>query len=248
MKELLTIVSTTHIHEYAPSIEILEKNLKSSYNKFKGIKGCKHVLYIDSKEKNEIYNQYVKNILDLINTKFQGIEVIDSPNSGLRLNYWHAINTCSTPYMLFIEHDWDILHPIDTPKVLEVMEKYDFVNLVKLPKRANMIEMDIPSRIQDYIVEAEPRIKELDLTKTSSFATNPHIIKKSKFLNEWKYHLTYPGSDPNSIELPLFDKYRDEINMFGFEEVHNKWGCYNYGPPSGLKYLEHLDASKSGKL
>ena len=90
--------------------------------------------------------------------------------------------------------------------------------------------------------------EELDLTKTSSFATNPHIIKKSKFLNEWKYHLTYPGSDPNSIELPLFHKYRDEINMFGFEEVHNKWGCYNYGPPSGLKYLEHLDASKSGKL
>lgn len=248
IKDLLTIITTTHIHEYAPSVDILEKNLESSYKNFLGVGECKHLLYIDSKRKDKVYKQYIQNILNLTKDRFPNISLIDSPNSGLKFNYWHAINTINTPYMLFIEHDWDILHPVDTKKVLEVFNKYNFVNLVKLPKRANMIEMDVASRIQDYIVEPEPRIKELDLTKTSSFATNPHIIRVSKFLNEWKYHLNYPGSDPNSIELPLFHKFRDEIKTFGFEEVHNKWGCYNYGPPSGLQYLKHLDASKSGKL
>lgn len=246
MKNKITVVTTTHVHSYAPSTSILEKNLYSAYKMFMGIEEYSHLIYLDSKVKDSTYDRYVKNILELVKD-FTNIELIDSPNSGYRLNYWHAINTIGTPYMLFLEHDWDFLHPVNLPLLVEIFEKYNKVNLVKLPKRANMIAMSQKDRLWDFIVESEKDITELPLTKTSSFATNPHLIRVSKFLNEWKYHLNYPGSNHNSIELPLRDKYRDEIAYFGFSEVHNRWGCYNYDAPNGPKYIQHLDASKSGK-
>jgi len=248
MKNQITVITTTHIHEYAPSVEILKRNLYTAYKNFSYINTCKHFIYVDSKVKDETYKKYVNNILELVKQKYPNIEVIDSPNSGLRFNYWHAINSIDTPLMLFLEHDWEFLLPVDLEKIAEVFSKYDFVNLIKLPKRSNMINMKVEDRLWDFEVKSEDRVKELDITKTSSFATNPHIIRKSKFLQEWKYHLNYPGSNHNSIELPLRDKYRDEINVFGFDEVHSRWGCYNYGRPDGPKYITHLDASKSGKL
>lgn len=248
MKNQITVITTTHIHEYAPSIEILKRNLYTAYKYFSYIKECKHLIYVDSKIKDEVYKKYVDNILKLVEKEYPNIEVIDSPNSGLKFNYWHAINTIETPFMLFLEHDWEFLHPVELDKVVDVLNKYEYVNLIKLPKRSNMIEMKVQDRLWDFEIKYEDRIKELNLTKTSSFATNPHIIRKSKFLNEWKYHLNYPNSNHNSIELPLRDKYRDEIKNFGFDEVHQRWGCYNYGAPNALKYITHLDASKSGKL
>lgn len=246
MKDKVTVITTTHVHSYAPSTSILKQNLDSAYKMFKNLGECSHLIYLDSKIKNQIYEDYVNNILELIKD-FDNIELIDSPNSGYKFNYWHAIHTVTTPYMLFIEHDWDFLHPVDLPLLVQVFDKYNNVNLVKLPKRDNMLAMDRADRLWDFIIKPEENIPELALTKTSSFATNPHLIRVSKFLNEWKYHMYYPGSNSNSIELPLRDKYRDEIGAFGFDEIHKRWGCYNYGTPDGPKYITHLDASKSGK-
>jgi len=246
MKDKVTVITTTHVHSYAPSTSVLKKNLHSAYKMFTDIGKCSHLIYLDSKTKDSNYDNYVKNILELIKN-FSNIQLIDSPNSGYKFNYWHAVNTIKTPYMLFLEHDWDFLEPVNLPLLVDVFDKYNKINLVKLPKRANMLGMNKEDRLWDFIVKPENDVSELSLTKTSSFATNPHLIRVSKFLNEWKYHLSYPGSNHSSIELPLRDKYRDEIADFGFDEVHKRWGCYNYDAPDGPKYINHLDASKSGK-
>ena len=237
LENYLTVITTTHIHSYAPSTEIIENTFKTLYSNFKGIEKCLHLLYVDNHSKDQIYREYMRNLYLLKNT-YPNLKIIDSPNTGYKINYLSSINRVSTPYMLFVEHDWNIIHPVNIIKLIQIFEKYSKVNLVKLPNK----------RYWDIIVDYEHEIKELSLTKTSSFATNPHIIRVSKFLNEWINYLYHPKADINSIEEPIKNNYNDQIKKYGFEQTHQKWGCYNYGPPTGPKYVEHLDASKSGKI
>ena len=82
--------------------------------------------------------------------------------------------------------------------------------------------------------------------KTDAIATHPHIIRTSKFMNDWFDIANIPGGNTGQVEVNLYNKYTDSIRQDGFKKAHKKWGVYNYGAKNDSKLITHSDGSDSG--
>jgi len=235
IKDKLTALVTTHILPTAPSIEVIKTCTDSIFRNLEGIKDCKFLVYCDSRE-SEISQEYLSNLNSL-----DHVEIIDKPNSGLRMNYQDAIEKCETEYFFFCEHDWIFLRPVELEKIIDCMEKNPNVNYIKFNCRDNCSPdmRPAPAKAWETYIEEEDQIKECSLMRTNSITTHPHIIRKNKFVRDW-----LPLVDGHSIEVPLYRTYTHEIARNGFRETQKKWGVFNYGSKNDTQIIDHLDGNK----
>lgn len=250
MKNALTILITTHVLPTAPSIEIIDKCIRSIFENLEGLKDCNVLIYCDSKKDDPVYRQYLSNLrarpqaLAFPQT-FRNVQVLDRPHSGLTVNYIDALVNCPTEFVLFCEHDWLFLRPIDVKALINCMEVNAEVNFVRFNKRNNW-KVDDASDAWETHIEEEDQIKECPLMRTNSIATHPHVVRRDKFVNDW-LPLIETVQGGWSIELSLYVNYTNDIKNMGFTEAHKKWGAFNYGKMSEPYIIRHLDGSDSGR-
>ena len=244
LSKQLTVVLTTHILPTAPSTYIIEECIKSIREQFEGINECKFLIVCDVKNPNSsTTKEYINNL-----RKIKNIDLVESPNSSLQINYNKAIDLITTPFMLFVEHDWIFLNKINLTNLLKTISENIFINFIRFSKRDNFkAHIDNPEPGDGDFWETHIEIETKDLPspliKTNCFATHPHIIRVSKFINDWRILLkTF------SIEWDIHEKYNEAINKYGFIEAHNTWGIYNYGKINDKKIITHLDGSNSGRI
>lgn len=240
LKHNLTIITTTHIIPSAPSTHIIETMLESLHKHIAGSQFANHLIFLDSNVEDDRYQQYLNNLMQL-KEKYPNIYIIDIPASGLKANYINGIKLTQTPIILFMEHDWIFTENIPIDKLINVMNSNNNVNYIKFSKRNNM---EIGG--WDKILEKDTTIKTINLIKTDSWTNHPHLVKKTKWIDEW---LTY--INPNikatksyGLEDVMYNKYQNDIKIKGFAIAHKKWGCYNWETYSGKSCIYHEDGSE----
>lgn len=131
------------------------------------VEGCRHLVYYDQPlDDSDRQKKYLANLEQL--AARYGLELNVRPQSGLKKNLIEAIGVITTPYMMFLEHDWAFQRPVKIETLLDVFDKYDFVNHVRFNMRNNDSYF-----MWDHLIEPEDKIKELQLTRTSAGRTRP---------------------------------------------------------------------------
>tara|TARA_R110000744_G_scaffold311029_2_gene418635 strand:+ start:1423 stop:2202 length:780 start_codon:yes stop_codon:yes gene_type:complete len=255
IEDALTVVLTTHVLPSAPSTEVIEATISSIKDNFTDIEVCKFAIYCDSDTTNKNYEEYIRNL-----RKIEGVDVVDSPHiginsGGLQANYIKGMMEASTPFVFCCEHDWRFLREIQTKNIIQCMVENDSVNFIRFNKRdnshahkANPELGDEGGTFWETYVEEEVGLTGCDLMKTDSIATHPHIIKVSKFRNDWIDIAKNPIPGlVGAVEQNLYNRYTADIRHMGFDSAHKKWGVYNYGSKSDTKIVVHIDGSLSGR-
>jgi hypothetical protein len=229
----LTVVTTTHLHPGAPSTHGLERTVRSLRRKLE-VAQCEHVVYYDApKTGGDHHTKYLSNLQRLCEK--YGLTLLVREGVGLKGNYLHAVGTVSTPYMLFVEHDWLFRRSIDVVSLLDVFDKYEFVNIVRLNRRGNDWHCG-----WDHIVEPEDRISEVKLTRTSAWSNHPHIVRLAKWRQDWRTIVgDEPGRGPDGVEDKLYWAYGKDIFTEGFRVAHAKWGSFLWGPIDQGPVIRH---------
>jgi hypothetical protein len=237
VKDRLTIVTTTHLLPSAPSVNVLRKTLDILRSRL-NVEGCRHLVYYDQPlEDTPRQRKYLAN-LEKLAAKY-GLELYIRPQSGLKKNLVESIGVITTPYMLFLEHDWAFRRPVKLETLLDVFDKYDFVNHVRFNMRNNDSYF-----MWDHLIEPEDKITELQLTRTSSWSNQAHIARVSKWRKDW---LAILGPEPAirsyGVEDKLYWAYNRDIFTKGFHVAHPEWGNYLYGGPMARPFVHHTNGS-----
>tara|TARA_A100001391_G_scaffold204453_2_gene200227 strand:- start:4527 stop:5309 length:783 start_codon:yes stop_codon:yes gene_type:complete len=252
LKDLLTVVITTHVLPSAPSVAVIESTISSIRKRFSNINECKFIVYCDSDIDNVNHKEYIKNLKKIENIEIKECRHSGFLNTGLRDNYVRAVYSSTTPYVLFCEHDWNFLRNIDTAKLLTAMHKTDEINFVRFNKRKNQLaHIDNPEVGDEDFWETyveEQNINDHYFMKTDCIATHPHILRVDKFKKDWvKYAAINRDGITGIVEYNLNLFYKKDISILGFDSAHKKWGIYNYGSSHDEKIISHLDGSDSGR-
>jgi hypothetical protein len=235
----LTVVTTTHLIPSAPSVWILRRTVASLRARL-NVRDCEHRVYYDAPETSSPrHDAYLENLRALC-LKL-GLTLLVRPQSGLKANYLHAVDTVQTPYLLFLEHDWTFRRSVDLPTLLDVFDRHPYVHYVKFNRKAN------DSRYMwDHFVEPEDRVAELPLTRTSCWSNNPHVVRVSKWREEWRAIVGETRErGAVGIEERLYWAYGRGIFTAGFRETHALWGCMNYGALDEAPLVRHVNGSLS---
>jgi hypothetical protein len=235
VKDRLTIVTTTHLLPSAPRVVVLKSTVDAT-RKHMNVAGCRHLVYYDQPADGGLRaTTYLANLERLCES--YGLELNVRQQSGLKKNLLEALEKITTPYIFFLEHDWAIKKRIQLELLLDVFDKYDYVNHVRFNMRNND-----SCYAWDHLVEAEDRITELRLTRTSSWSNQAHIARMSKWRQDW---LSVIGPEPSTIsygvEEKLYWAYNRDIFTKGFFEAHSEWGQYLYGGLHARPTVHHTN-------
>lgn len=254
LNEELTVILTTHVLPSAPSTYFIEATIKSIKSRFSGIEGCKFMIYCDSDSTNHHHLEYVENLRNLkdvvvVDNSHEGVKI-----SGLQKNYIKALKETTTPFAFCCEHDWKFLRNVDITGLIHFMKDHNNINFVRFNKRPNWkphISNLAPGDQERYVWETyleEKKDISFALMKTDSIATHPHIIRVSKFIEDWIDIASNPQPRlVGAVEQNLYSEYTKDIKSEGFEYAHEKWGVYVYGSKDDDKMITHQDGSDSGR-
>lgn len=273
----LTILTVTHYApeetygELAPpSAGIVERTVESLRESFAGAELCDHLLFYNYPLDGDADGPrtYAENLRDLAQRK--GLRLHETPNYGLRNTLMEAIERIDTPYVFFVEHDWEFLEEVDLFEIVRLLNESDHVNDIRFSKFANV------ERGWDTTVK-EVRTERVPLCSVSSFSNNPHVVRKDEFepwLQQSEPNLAYwwhlYRSDTHSVggpdvvrlwlkhcskkyvsngghtrylddvEVVIDAYYKSRIRKIGFSEAHATMGTYLYGPKRTGPYVRHL--------
>jgi predicted O-linked N-acetylglucosamine transferase (SPINDLY family) len=206
------------------------------------LSGCKKILCYDRKHQNAKHeNQYQVRLTKFAHNHNFDLHVV--VQHGLQKVLRKFLENVSTPYLLFLEHDWEFQGPeINLDNLLNVFDQHPIVNYVRFNKRQNIISNF------DIILEKEMSIKDVDLIRTAAHSNNPHLVRVQKLRNDW---LPICLSDPLcqkmdlsdkafGIENPLFKRHMRDVRKMGFTRAHQIWGTYIYGQIGDPPRIKHL--------
>jgi hypothetical protein len=257
MKDKLTICIFTHIinvNTKDPYLhnEMIPKMIKSASTKL-NLKETDYKIYCDSDmfaNYPKLTEKYLKNIeQSLLPLNNLSIEIVRNTRSGLRGNWELAMETLKTPYMMFLEHDWEFVEDVNISNVLSAFENYPEISYIRFPKRP--IKKDSvwndPIKHFDWILKPENNMDNLKipLSNITCFSGNPHIMRvsaaKEKYIpllelnspyknNKQAYHLE---KEIRPIILETYKKY-------GTLTAQEYWGTYIYGKYPQKAIVKHL--------
>lgn len=237
LKHMVTIITATHVLPSAPSTHIIESMLTSLHKYVEGSQYMNHLIFVDSQKTSINKEEYILN-LNKLRVKYPNLYIIHIPESGLKANYINGIKLTTTPYLYFIEHDWIFLEQIPTSLFVNAMNKHTNIHYIKMSKRSNMEK----GGWDKYLIQD----KNYDtLVKTNSWTNHPHIVRRSKWTNDW-LNVINPNKKMDKsfgIEEVLYKQYQHDIDANGFKKAHQHWGCYNWLTNSGKSCIKHLDGS-----
>jgi hypothetical protein len=251
LENKLTILMVTNFtkklekfaHLSPPGAGLVKTTYGSMLHVFgKRLSKCKKILCYDRKhigDENE--NMYQARL-----TKFAESQDFDfnvAVRFGLQKIIRKILEKVTTPYLLFLEHDWEFQGPeIDLENLIGVFDQNEMVNYVRFNKRKNVISNF------DFILEKETSIKDIDLIRTVAHSNNPHLVRVEKLRKDW---LPICLNDPLcqkmdlrgkafGIENPLFKRHLHDVREMGFAQAQEKWGTYIYGEIGDPPRIKHL--------
>jgi len=212
---------------------------------------CKFLVYYDHNPNIEnpilplLHYFYNRNRTITYDIKFVKYGLIDTVKTMLQ--------DITTPYFMFLEHDWVFLRKdnINFRSILKAFDKYDFIHSVYLNKDDNNLRgfeicQDKTGATSPF--QLEDRVKEINLITTCRWSNNPCIHRTSKY-KEW--YTTYLDSVHNNVghgqhdvEEVMIPAYRDVISKSNWIDIRDNWGTYLYGNIGEGPYVGHTDASR----
>jgi hypothetical protein len=141
---------------------------------------------------------------------------ISSSFGGLISSMEKIIKQVTTPYFLFLEHDWIFIDKfnINFTNLITAFENHNFINSVWFSKDDNSlrgfeIETDVDGVVTPF--ERETRVSEVDLITTCRWSNNPVIFRLSKIkVDETKSLLRKLSPNRRSSHLQTQAQQRDE--------------------------------------
>ena len=194
------------------------------------------IIFIDSFRLQDDDNEDIKSWLLSRDNKFKNInvEIVSDSKQSQRDNYIDCVTRCNTPYMLFLEHDWEFVMDIPTEKILSTLDSAEYIKYLRFNRFTDK------NYFWDKMFET---VYDLDIpvTKITYFSGNPHIIRTCTFIDEYLPTLYQYYPEPNSaaFERDFFPIINDYIQEFGVEKTNLYWGTYCY---------EHLTESNTSNL
>ena len=206
MKDKLTILVPTHYVPSAPATHIIEATIRS-LESFPELHECKlHINYDMPATPKRIYWEYYLNIKSLstvFNTTVTYIQMAQQ-----RTSFAMLIRNVSTPYFLFVEHDWIFLEKPSFEGIIKAMDNHPNITVVYFNKRPNILH-----RYEKYLVP-DKTIHEVPLLKTSKWSNNPNIGRMSKWREEWLKIL-----DRSPIDLQNPRKQIEQLMKAGLKHI-----------------------------
>lgn len=173
----------------------------------------------------------------------QGFQLYRFPGIGLFNVLNRAISMVTTPYILFVEHDWLFQGPgIRLSAIVDLMDRHPNMHSVRFNKRDNYING------QDYIVHVVESQESIPVLRTSAFSNNPGIIRTEKLKEEWLPMCERAldrvcgkmGGTAFGIEEILFRRQVKSIRCQGFDKAHEQWGTFIFGGAGAPRRIVHL--------
>ena len=249
--EQVTLLMATHFtekldrnrHLAPPGIGLVQSTYSSMLEVLgHEIRQCPKILIYDRNApcdpREELYRENLTRF-----TRENGFELVESNCGGLQRNFTAAIENIGTPYILWVEHDWQFLPPgVDLAGVVRAFERYPEINMVRFNKRRNTIAGF------DFLMEKETNAEGIDLIRTPAYSNNPQVVRTEKLRTDW---LPLCQSDATArqydlsrtafgIEEPLFKGILHAVRQLGFGEAHAHWGTYVYGQVNDPPKIRHL--------
>ena len=257
MRDKLTVCIFTHIikaNTNEPYLynEMIPKMI-SSASSVLNLTDVRYKIYCDSDmfvKYPNLSEKYIKNIeesLSIFNNL--DIEIVKNTQSGLRGNWQLAIQTCETPYMMFLEHDWEFVISVDIQKVINAFEKYSQISLIRFPKKDmvdNGVRYDYRQHFDWFINQVENMEDlEIPLSNVNCFSGNPHIMRISSALEKYipMLELNRPYKNTNQsyhLEKEISPIIIETYKEYGDKASQDYWGTYMYGVAPQKKVVQHL--------
>lgn len=215
---------------------------------------CKFIIHYDKSGSEDINHEIVK-----LNAYFRDHK--SDLNTTLSFSFGGLISTIdnvlpniTTPYFLFLEHDWVFLEKnnINFNQLLNAFNNHNFINAVWFAKDDNImrgfeIATDVENKTTPF--EKENRVSEIDLVTTCRWSNNPVIFRTSK-MKEWysniikNEHVGTLHQSCHNVEETMIPHYRKIISENRWEDIRDDWGTFLYGNIGEGPYVGHTDASR----
>ncbi len=172
-----------------------------------------------------------------------GFELSIYPGVGLFNILSRIVENISTPYLLFVEHDWLFRGgPVPIGSIIQWMNFDPHIHSVRFNKRTNRIDGN------DFLLSVSSSQDPCALLRTSSYSNNPSILRTDKLKREWlplcaqalqQVSDRLEGS-AFGVEEALFRQLVHDIRAQGFETAHTHWGTYLFGRAGDPARVVHL--------
>lgn len=173
---------------------------------------------------------------------------------GLISSVQNILEKVTTPYYIFLEHDWVFLKKdnINFEGLVDSFNKHDFINAVWFSKDDNRMrgfDIAVDSEGVTTPFEKEERVSEIDLVTTCRWSNNPVMFRTSKMI-EWfdkvvkNDFIGVIHQAQQNIEENMIAYYRKVISENKWNDIKDEWGTFLYGNIDEGPYVGHTDASK----
>jgi len=250
-KDKLTVLMVTHctrrLKIFATLAPPSSKLVTATYGSLVEIFGnevcdCRKILCYDGVPNEKVCDAQYGRSLEQFAHQY-GFELITYPGVGLFKILQQTMAGITTPYTLFVEHDWLFQGAsIDLQSIIAMMDNVPRIHSIRFNKRDNLING------HDFILSVDTDQKCHPLLRTASHSNNPSIFRTAKLKNEWlpicaqalRRVCDHLGGSAFGIEEILFKRHVEGIRNDGFDESHHKWGSYLYGHVGDPPRIIHI--------
>jgi hypothetical protein len=156
-------------------------------------------------------------------------ELEDWKHSGGTLD--PALQIVETPFLLYWEHDHELVADVDVEGILEALVRLDDVRFIRLNRRRT------EAVASDRELRQRPGMSPVPLVMTPSWSATPHFSTTSHY-RRFVAPRCYAGE---LLEIPLFQEAQNDYDRMGFDAQYAKWGNCIYGRLGDAPTVCHLD-------
>jgi hypothetical protein len=251
IEKALTLVMVTHrtgrLKKFASLSPPSTKLVTATYGSLLAVLGdnvaaCPKVMCYDHNPNGSFRDRQYFRALEAFSIQ-HGFELHTFQGVGLFNILNRIVATITSPYILFVEHDWMFRGDrIQLPAIVEMMDNEPHINVIRLNKRDNYLNG------HDFLMNVDASQGSYPLIRTSSYSNNPSIIRTDKLKNEWLPICEEAlqrvsddlGGSAFGVEEILFKKYVQDIRAHGFQTAHARWGIHVFGKVGDPPRVIHL--------
>lgn len=162
-----------------------------------------------------------------------GIDVIlkHSPACGLGISIDTLLQKVETPYVIYLQDDWELERPVELDRLLWTMDRHDEINHILFPP--HKIEKERGGG--DFIRETY-NFDGLDLTLNNGWYLNPAIWRMSKVKEKWE-------RNPERIEGFFINRFGTHEQRLNHDFLRKNLGSYFLGKIDDYRYVRHLGST-----
>jgi GR25 family glycosyltransferase involved in LPS biosynthesis len=217
------------------------------------LKRCRFILHYDETSNDNLMER--TNLNRFFRDESSELNVTLSYSfGGLISSVQNILEKVTTPYYIFLEHDWVFLKKdnIDFDGLVNAFNNNDFINAVWFSKDDNSMrgfDIAVDSEGITTPFEKESRVTETNLITACRWSNNPVMFRTDK-MKDWfnniikNEHIGVIHQAQQNIEETMIPYYRNVISNNKWSDIKDEWGTFIYGDIDEGPYVGHTDASR----